>query len=114
MGKDRTYNITTKLEATCADIQLANCGCIAGKGPKVSCKHIAALCYALEDLVRIFIDDSRTEALSCTDKLLQWNKPRKRKLSSNRLSEIDFAVEKKEKACNLQGLLYKSDDKITQ
>ena len=27
----------------------AKCGCPAGKGPCGSCKHIAAVCYALEE-----------------------------------------------------------------
>ena len=27
----------------------AQCSCPAGCGPKASCKHIAALCYALEE-----------------------------------------------------------------
>ena len=117
MRKDRLYNITIKLEATSADIRFANCGCVAGRGPKTSCKHIAALCYAFEDFVRTFMDDTNAEAVSCTDKLMDWNKPRKRKLSPKRLSEVDFSVEQKEprkKACNLQGLLNKSEEKIIQ
>ena len=39
-----------------------------------------------------------------------------KKFSPNRWSEIDFSVEKEEprkKACNLKGLLNKSDDNIT-
>ena len=56
------------------------------------------------------MDDTRAEALSRTDKLMELNKPRKRKLFPKRLSEIDVFVKKKEprkKACNLQGLLTK-------
>ena len=91
--KERHYNITIKLEPTSADIQLASCDCVAVKGLKTSCKHIAELFYALEDLVRTFTDDTKPVALSCTDKLMDWNKPRKRKLSPKRLNEIDFSVE---------------------
>ena len=112
MRKNRLYNITIKLEAISADIQFASCGCVAGKGPKASCKQIAALCYALEDFVTTFRDDAKAEALSRTDKLMEWNK-----LSPKRWSERDFSVKRKEprkKAFNLQGLLNKSDDKITQ
>ena len=115
--KDRLYKITIKLEATSADIQFASCSCVAGKGPKTSCKHIAVLCYALEDFMRIFMDDTKPEALSCTDKLMDWNKPKKRMLSPKRLSELVFSVEQKEprkNSCNLQGLLTKSEEKIIQ
>ena len=97
MRKDRIYKLMMRLEASSGDIQFANCGCIAGRGPKASCKHIASLCYALEEFVRIFISDSEAPTLSCTDKLMQWNQPRKRKLSPKRIDEIDFSVEKKEK-----------------
>ena len=86
-----------RLEASSGDIRFANCGSIAGRGPKASCKHIASLCYALEEFVRIFISDSEALTLSRTDKLMQWNQPRKRKLSPKRIDEIDFDVEKKEK-----------------
>ena len=97
MRKDRIYKLLMRLEASSGDIQFANCGCIAGRGPKASCKHIACICYALEEFVRIFISDSEALTLSCTDKLMQWNQPRKRKVSPKRMDEIDFSVEKKEK-----------------
>ena len=47
--------------------------------------------------MRNFISDSEALTLSCIDKLMQWNQPRKRKLSPKRMDEIDFSVEKKEK-----------------
>ena len=47
--------------------------------------------------MRNFISDSEALTLSCTDKLMQWNQPRKRKVSPKRIGEIDFSVEKKEK-----------------
>ena len=96
MRKDRIYKLMMRLEASSGDIHFANCGCIAGRGPKASC-NIASLCYALEEFVQIFISDSEALTLSCTDKLMQWNQPWKRKLSPKRMHEIDFSVEKKEK-----------------
>ena len=44
MRKERICKLMMRLEASSGDIQVANCGCIAGKGPKASCKHIASLC----------------------------------------------------------------------
>ena len=35
------------------EIAFASCACPAGKGPRGSGKHIAALCYALEEFVRL-------------------------------------------------------------
>ena len=34
------------------DTVSAECGCKAGKGPKASCKHIGALCYALVEFCK--------------------------------------------------------------
>ena len=47
---------------------------LAGKGPFASCKHLAALCFALEEFVR-----------------LRRNDPRKRKLEPRSRYEIDFS-----------------------
>ena len=48
--------------------------CPAGKGPFASCKHLAALCFALEEFVR-----------------LKQNESRKRKLELRSVYEIDFS-----------------------
>ena len=53
-----------------------------------SCKHLAALCFALEELVRL--KQSRDFA-TCTDRLQTWNQPRKRKLEPRSVYEIDFS-----------------------
>ena len=50
-----------------------------GKGPFASCKPLAALCFALEEFVRL--KQSRDFAL-CTERLQTWNQPRKRKLKT--------------------------------
>lgn len=106
MRKDRVYNILVRVKENTADIQFAKCDCLAGKGPKATCKHIAALCYALEDFSRNIL--ANEECLSCTDKLMQWNQPRKRRLEPKRISELDFSLEhhdakKKKKKTTLLG-----------
>ena len=55
MRKDKIYSLMIRIEVPTADIQFAKCECAAGMGPKATCKHIASLCYALEDFVRIFL-----------------------------------------------------------
>ena len=44
MKKDRVYKIELQLEESSFEISAAQCGCPAGRGPRASCKHIAALC----------------------------------------------------------------------
>ena len=105
MRKDRVYNILLRLKERSAAIQFAKCDCVAGKGPKASCKHIAAVCYALEEFSRKFISE---DELSCTEELMKWNQPRKRRLEPSRISELDFTVEqhgttKKKSTANLTG-----------
>ena len=71
------------------EITYACCSpCPAGKGPFASCKHLAALCFALEEFVRL--KKSRDFA-TCTDRLQTWNQPRKRKLEPRSVYEIDFS-----------------------
>ena len=76
MRKDRVYKILLCMDANVNDAIGAECGCPAGKGPCESCKHIAALCYALEEFSRL---GKLPEYVTCTDKLQQWNKPREKK-----------------------------------
>ena len=77
MKKDRVYKTEMELENSSFDIRRAQCGCPAGRGPTASCKHIAALCYALEEFSRLRrLPEFRTS----TDKLQTWNQPRPRKL----------------------------------
>ena len=52
MRKDRDYKIQVVLSPV-GEIIFAEDGCPAGKGPKGSCKHIAAFCYALKEFVRL-------------------------------------------------------------
>ena len=69
-------------------ITFASCACPAGKGPRGSCKHISALCYALEEFVRF---KCIWEFETFTSRLQTWNQPRKRKLDSQSVYEIDFS-----------------------
>ena len=66
MRKDRIYLLEMTLDGSSYDILSAKCGCPAGMGPKASCKHIAALCYALEKFSRL---RQLPDFLTCTDEL---------------------------------------------
>ena len=91
MKKNVRYNVKLSL---CndgeheGDIAFASCPCPAGKGPRGSCKHIAALCYALEEFVRL---RCTRQFETCTSRLQTWNQPRKRKFDSQSVYEIDFS-----------------------
>ncbi len=78
MRKDRVYKLFLSLDLATSDIISAECGCPAGKGPCASCKHIGALCYALEEFSRL---GKLPNFLTCTDKLQEWNRPRPEKLA---------------------------------
>ena len=77
MKKDTVYKILMSLSNKTYDIISAKCGCKAGKGPKASCKHVGALCYAYAE----FCETGRlTDFITCTQKLQEWNVPRPRKV----------------------------------
>ena len=104
MRKDRVYKIIMRIHHTSGEIQFAKCGCVAGKGPRACCKHIASVCYALENFSRLFLDEP--EEIACTDLLQKWNQPRKRRLSPKKISELNFSIEshnKVKRTRNLQG-----------
>ena len=87
MKKNMTYTVHLVIEKTSADITYAECGCAAGLGPAGSCKHIAAMCYALEDFSRI---RQLRDHVSCTSQLQQWNQPRKQQLDPRDVNTIKF------------------------
>ena len=69
------------------DVCYADCSCPAGKGPKGSCKHLAALFYALENFTKCgFAQDVQT----CTDVLQTWNQPSKKKSEPMELKSMDW------------------------
>ena len=49
-----------------------------------ACNHIAALLFAIEDYANMMIDGE----MSCTSLPCEWDKPRKRKLSPKRVSNL--------------------------
>ena len=67
--KDQVYKIVMLLQESYFDILAAQCGCPAGRDPNASCKHIAALCYALEDFSRL---RQLPEFKTCTEMLQTW------------------------------------------
>ena len=70
MKKNITYTINLVVSLQGGDIVSASCGCPAGMGPHGSCKHIAAMCYTLEDFTKLKVT---TDHISCTSKLQKWN-----------------------------------------
>lgn len=86
MRKDRIYKVVLCMDANVFDVVGAECGCPAGKGPCGSCKHIAAVCYALEEFSRL---GKLAEFATCTDRLQAWNKPRQKKLSIIPVHELN-------------------------
>ena len=79
MMKDWVYCVLMQLNKITCDIVSAECGCLAGRGPCGSCKHIGALSYVLADFFRVKSTSLR-ELLTCTDPLQQWNRSRVRKV----------------------------------
>ena len=59
--------------------------------PLGSCKHIAALCFSLENMLKqeTFISLALEEE-ACTAALQKWNHPRKRRFDSMKADEISF------------------------
>ena len=87
MKKTTTYKLELWLCRTSGDIVSCCCGCAAGGGPHGSCKHLAALCYALEEYYRL---NATRDYVACTSKLQSWNQPRKRVLDPLPVNEIKF------------------------
>ena len=77
------YSLLLTIDKATAGVQLV--------GPFGSCKHIAALCFALEDFVKMreIILEQGEDA--CTSVLQRWNQPRKKRLESKKIEDIDFS-----------------------
>ena len=86
MKKDTVYKATLAINDE-GHIQTATCGCPAGVGPTGRCKHISALCFALEEFYRI---KKLRSPRSCTSELQKWNQPRNRKLDACAVDDIKF------------------------
>lgn len=78
-------------------IDTVSCHCASGRGPHSSCKHTAALCYAICDFVSNFL--SVETALSCTEKLQKWNVPRSKVVEAVPVYEMHFEKKKFAKSC---------------
>lgn len=97
MKKDRVYVLKVQINIDSSSVTKAECTCPAGCGPTGSCKHIAALCFAIEDFIRTRDTALSIECegqISCTSVLQQWNRPRKRRLDSKMVEDISFRNEK--------------------
>lgn len=99
MKKDHEYSATVILQQEPASVLEANCICPAGKGPWGSCKHLAPLCYCLENFVKMRSTAIQLNEASCTSVLQKWNHPRKKRLDSKMVEDIsvESAVLGKEK-----------------
>ncbi len=86
MKKDITYTIHIAFNSS-SDIVYAVCGCTAGHGPKCTCKHLASLCYFVEEFCRM---TGAVNYSSATSSLQKWHQPRKRSLTPYTLNNIKF------------------------
>ena len=109
MKKDRAYSLFVTIEKSSVNVSSAKCNCPAGKGPHGSCKHLAALCFAIEDFVKTRNIALQQGKEACTSVLQKWNQPRKRRLESRKVEDITFSSLPYEKTANSR-FHYKSYD----
>ena len=57
------------------------------KAPRASCKHVAALLFALEEFSR---PGYARDALTCTDVLQAWNRPHRKKSEPVKACDLDW------------------------
>lgn len=100
MKKDRTYSLQLSIDKSTVNICAAECSCPAGKGPIGSCKHLAALCFAIEDFVKMRNIALEQGEESCTSFLQRWNQPQKRRLDSKTVEDISFTTMQYDKQSN--------------
>ena len=86
MKAEKPYTLFLKMSSS-AHILYTECGCSAGRAPSAACKHIAALCYTIEEFVRLGFT---REKVTCTDHLARWNQPRSRSAPPGLLSDVSF------------------------
>ena len=79
MKKKELYSIHSVFN-NCSDIMCMVCSCAAGIGPTSTCKHVGVLCYFMEKLCRLSIDESYST--SCTSKLQTCHHPPHKRPSS--------------------------------
>jgi len=76
MKKDKMYRMVVSLCRGSWKVISAICGCPAGRGPRASCKHIGALCYAVANFC---LYGQLPDFLTCTDVTQVWNIPAQKK-----------------------------------
>ena len=94
MRKDRQYEV--KMCATVSyDVDVSTevraAYCVRPAGLAGSFNHVAGLLYALEDFVRTGLSEEAKK--TCTDKLMGWNSPRKRKIQPRQVTEVFLVKE---------------------
>ncbi|CAF2776079.1 unnamed protein product [Rotaria sp. Silwood2] len=67
-----------------ADILQSTCQCVAGKGERAACKHVAALCFALLDY------DENKFYEACKERLQQWHQPTRKSSKPMNILDINF------------------------
>ncbi|CAF3802421.1 unnamed protein product [Rotaria sp. Silwood1] len=75
-----------------ADILEATCQCVAEKGGRVACKHLAALCFPLLDY------DQNKLYEACTQRLQQWHQPTRKSSNLVNFLDINFTCHKHNEA----------------
>ena len=69
--------------------------CPEGKAPKASCKHLAALIYAFEDICQ---HGYMGDMITCIDELQKWNQPTKRNSEPMKVSKMVWTKKSAQKA----------------
>ena len=87
LTNDPALQVFVCLNCTTGDVYTAQCNCVSGLG--AACSHIAALLFALEDVVRKGLKELPVE-LSKTSKPMEWNKPPKKHVSPLPVKGISF------------------------
>uniref|UniRef100_A0A1X7UCV5 SWIM-type domain-containing protein n=1 Tax=Amphimedon queenslandica TaxID=400682 RepID=A0A1X7UCV5_AMPQE len=91
MKKDVTYKVILAISKKSYDIEIAKCSCKTWKGPKTSCKHVGTLCYAL---VEFCTSGRLPDFLTCTQKLQEWTRPRKKKVDIIPVLDLSLCTDK--------------------
>ena len=82
--------------ATVEKFLFSECTCSAGRASHASCKHIAAVLYALEEFSQMGYTQ---ESTTCTERLQQWNQPRSKKAFVKTVSEMVWRKARLAKQC---------------
>jgi len=91
MKKDGTYSLLLTLDKVTVNVSSARRTCPAGQGPYGSCKHLAALCFALKGFVKIQGVAMEQGEDACTSLLQKWSQSRKKRLESKKVEDIDLS-----------------------